>query len=40
LDFAQFAQALLNGIGYFTVGLLIFCFAEREAKRRGLLGGY
>jgi ABC-2 type transport system permease protein len=40
LDFAQFTLALLNGIGYFTVGLLIFRFAEREAKRRGMLGGY
>jgi ABC-2 type transport system permease protein len=35
-----FSLALMNGIGYFTVGLLIFRFAEREAKRRGMLGGY
>jgi ABC-2 type transport system permease protein len=35
-----FAFALLNGLGYFTIGLLIFRLAEREAKRRGLLGGY
>jgi ABC-2 type transport system permease protein len=35
-----FSLALVNGIGYFTVGLLIFRFAEREAKRRGMLGGY
>jgi ABC-2 type transport system permease protein len=40
LNLAQFSLALLNGIGYFTVGLLIFRFAEREAKRRGMLGGY
>lgn len=40
LNLAQFTLALLNGIGYFTVGLLIFRFAEREAKRRGILGGY
>ena len=40
LNLAQFSFALLNGIGYFTVGLLIFRFAEREAKRRGMLGGY
>jgi ABC-2 type transport system permease protein len=40
LNLAQFGWALLNGIGYFTVGLLIFRFAERQAKRRGMLGGY
>lgn len=40
LNLAQFSLALLNGIGYFTVGLLIFRFAEREVKRRGMLGGY
>jgi ABC-2 type transport system permease protein len=40
LDFAEFSLALLNGIGYFAVGLLIFRFAEREAKRRGKLSGY
>lgn len=40
LDFADFGLALLNGIAYFAVGLLIFRFAEREAKRRGMLGGY
>lgn len=34
------ALALLNGLVYFTVGLLIFHYAEREAKRRGMLGGY
>jgi ABC-2 type transport system permease protein len=40
LDPAMFTLALLNGIGYFLVGLLIFRFAEREAKRRGILSGY
>lgn len=40
LNLAQLGLALLNGIGYFTVGLLIFRFAERQAKRRGILGGY
>lgn len=40
LNLAGFTLALLNGIGYFTAGLMIFNFAEREAKRRGLLGGY
>jgi ABC-2 type transport system permease protein len=39
-DWARFALAWLNGFGYLTVGLLIFRFAEREAKRRGILGGY
>jgi ABC-2 type transport system permease protein len=40
LNLPQFGLALLNGIGYFTVGLLVFRFAERQAKRRGMLGGY
>jgi ABC-2 type transport system permease protein len=40
LDPAQFALALLNGAGYFALGLLIFRQAEREAKRRGILSGY
>lgn len=40
LDFAEFSLALLNGIAYFTIGLLIFRFAEREVKRQGKLGEY
>lgn len=40
LNINQLSLALLNGIVYFTLGLLIFRFAEREAKRRGMLGGY
>jgi ABC-2 type transport system permease protein len=40
LNLTQLSLALLNGVVYFTVGLLIFRFAEREAKRRGMLGGY
>lgn len=40
LDFGQFSLALLNGIGYLTIGILIFRFAERETKRRGKLSGY
>lgn len=40
LNLAQFTLALLNGTGYFIGGLLIFRFAEREAKRRGMLSGY
>ncbi len=40
LNLTQLSLALLNGVVYFTVGLFIFRFAEREAKRRGMLGGY
>lgn len=40
LDLLQFALALLNGVGYFALGLLVFSWAERQAKRRGILGGY
>jgi ABC-2 type transport system permease protein len=40
LNLVGLTIALLNGILYFTVGMLVFRFAEREAKRRGLLGGY
>ena len=40
LDFPQLLLALLNGLGYFALGLLVFSWAEREAKRRGILGGY
>lgn len=40
LDISQFALALLNGVGYFALGLLVFTWAEREAKRRGILSGY
>jgi len=40
LDLARAALALLNGIAYFALGLAIFRACEREAKRRGVLGGY
>jgi ABC-2 type transport system permease protein len=40
LNWTGFGLALLNGVVYFTLGLLIFGFTEREAKRRGILGGY
>ncbi len=40
LNWAGFGLALLNGVVYFTLGLLVFRFTEKEAKRRGLLGGY
>ncbi len=34
------AVALLNGISYFALGLWLFHFAERAAKRQGKLSGY
>jgi ABC-2 type transport system permease protein len=40
LNSAGFTFALLNGIAYFSLGLLLFRYAENEAKRRGILGGY
>lgn len=40
LDFSQLGLALLNGAGYFGLGLLIFHGAERRAKCQGILGGY
>ena len=40
LDLIKLGIALLNGAVYFAIGLLIFRFAEKEAKRRGILGGY
>lgn len=39
-DLVQFFVALLNGVTYFALGLLLFRLAEREAKRHGRLGGY
>lgn len=40
LNSVQFIFALCNGAIYFTLGLLLFRWAERETKRRGKLGGY
>jgi ABC-2 type transport system permease protein len=40
LNFTKLAIALVNGAVYFTLGLLLFRLAEREAKRRGMLSGY
>lgn len=40
LDLVQLLTALLNGSAYFALGLFLFHLAEREAKRRGKLGGY
>jgi ABC-2 type transport system permease protein len=40
LDKGRWAIALLNGILYFSIGMLLFRWSERETKRRGKLGGY
>lgn len=40
LDISEFALALVNGIVYFTFGLLVFQWAERQAKQHGILSGY
>jgi ABC-2 type transport system permease protein len=40
LDFCVLALALLNGVGYFVLGLLVFRWAEGKAKSQGILGGY
>ncbi|HEY9699912.1 MAG TPA: ABC transporter permease [Trichocoleus sp.] len=40
LDWVGLLIALLNGAAYFTVGMTLFGWAERETKRRGRLGGY
>ena len=40
LDWGMWAIALANGIVYFTLGTLVFRWAERQAKRQGTLSGY
>lgn len=40
LDWLTFGLALLNGLAYLAIGLLLFRWAERTAKRRGSLSGY
>ncbi|AFY57742.1 ABC-type polysaccharide/polyol phosphate export systems, permease component [Rivularia sp. PCC 7116] len=40
LNLATLSIAFINGIIYFTIGLLLFRFAEKEAKRKGILSGY
>lgn len=40
LDWDRWAIALLNGIVYFTIGTLLFRWAEGQAKRQGTLGSY
>ena len=40
LDWPTFGLALLNGLAYLGLGLLIFNWAEKMAKKRGSLSGY
>jgi ABC-2 type transport system permease protein len=40
LNFTKLGIAFVNGGVYFTVGLLLFRLAERQAKRQGMLSGY
>lgn len=40
LNVTKLGIAIINGAVYFTIGLLLFHFAERTAKRRGMLSGY
>jgi ABC-2 type transport system permease protein len=40
LDWGRLGLALLNGVVYFGLGLGLFGWAERYAKRRGKLSGY
>ncbi|UBF25433.1 ABC transporter permease [Kovacikia minuta CCNUW1] len=40
LNWGQFAIALLNGVTYFAVGVILFHWAAQEAKRQGKVGGY
>ena len=39
-DWGMWAIALANGLVYFAIGMLVFRWAERKAKRQGTLGGY
>ncbi len=40
LSWGGYGLALLNGAAYLVIGLLVFRWAERVAKRRGSLSGY
>ena len=40
LDWVTYGLALLNGLAYLAIGLWIFHWAERMAKKRGSLSGY
>ncbi len=40
LDPGRMGIAIANGLVYFALGVVVFRWAERQAKRRGSLGGY
>lgn len=40
LDWFGYALALLNGLAFLGLGMLVFSWAERVAKRKGSLSGY
>jgi len=40
LNFTHLTIAFINGAVYFALGLGLFRLAERQAKQRGILGGY
>lgn len=40
LNWSNLAIALLNGTVYFSLGIVLFHWAERTVKRQGKLGGY
>ncbi len=40
LNWERMAIALLNGGVYFTIGILVFQWAERTTKRQGKISGY
>jgi ABC-2 type transport system permease protein len=39
-NFWQFGLGSINGLVYFSLGLLVFQWAERRAKQQGILSGY
>ena len=40
LNWLTFALALMNGVAYLAIGLFVFRWAEKVAKKRGSLSGY
>jgi ABC-2 type transport system permease protein len=40
LDWGTYGIAIANGLVYLTIGMALFTWAERQAKQRGILGGY
>ena len=39
-DFGYFGLTVVNGLGHFLIGIGLFLWADRVARRRGLLGQY